>query len=164
MRMRSAGWRAVLAVVAAGALLVLAGSPAHAVGAPAKTKKSCKLLTPAEITGAFGVETGEGTQQGSDCTWQLGDLALSLDVVTKDAKSTFEALRDLARDVGSQPQNVRGIRDKAVFVEIPSFKELLVLKGKRFLFLRLLDIASPVDGETAKTALADLGKKAAKRV
>jgi hypothetical protein len=92
-----------------------------------------------------------------------GDWALSLDVVAKDAKATYSALRDLAKDAGSQPQTVKGIRDKAVYAEIPSFKQLLALKGKKFLFLRLLDIASPVDGETAKTALTDLGRNAAKR-
>jgi hypothetical protein len=60
------------AVVAVGVLLVLAANMAHAAGAPAKTKKSRKLLTPAEITAAFGAEAGEGTQQGTDCTWQVG--------------------------------------------------------------------------------------------
>ncbi len=35
---------------------------------------------------------------------------------------------------------VTGVRDQAVFAEIPSFKVLLVLKGKTFVFLRLLDI------------------------
>jgi hypothetical protein len=161
--MWSGGWRAVPAVVAGITLLLLAGSPAYGVDAAATPKKSCQLLTPAQITTAFGNQAGEGTQQGSDCTWQVGDWALSLDLVTKNAKSTYTALRDLARDAGAQPQTIRGIRDKAVYVEIPSFKQILVLKGKKLLFLRLLDIASPVDGETAKMALTDLGKKAAKR-
>jgi hypothetical protein len=31
------------------------------------------------------------------------------------------------------------------------------------LFLRVLDIASPIDTEVAKTALTDLGKKASRR-
>jgi hypothetical protein len=31
---------------------------------------------------------------------------------------------------------VNGVRDQVVFAEIPSFKQLLVLKGKSFLFLR----------------------------
>ena len=37
-----------------------------------------------------------------------------------------------------------GVRDKAVQPETQSFKELLVLKGKKFLFFRLLDIGSPM--------------------
>jgi hypothetical protein len=159
--MRDRKWRVGQLVVAVGALLALAGSPAAAGG---KTKKSCALLEPSEITAAFHTEAGEGTQQGSDCTWQVGELALSLELTTKDAKSTYNALRDLAADAGSRPEKIRGIRDQAVFAEIESFKELLILKGKRFLFLRVLDIASPIDTETAKTALTDLGKKAAKRV
>jgi hypothetical protein len=159
--MRNRRGRVGLLIVALGALVALAGSPAAAGG---KTKKSCALLKPSEITAAFQAEAGEGTQQRSDCTWQVGDLALSLELTTKDAKSTFGALRDLAEDAGAQPEKIRGIRDQAVFAEIESFKELLVLKGKKFLFLRVLDIASPIDTETAKTALTDLGKKAAKRV
>jgi hypothetical protein len=160
--MRNRTWRTGPLLVAVSALLALAGSPAAAAGG--KTKKSCALLKPSEISAAFQAEAGEGTQQGADCTWQVGDLALSLELTTKDAKSTFEALRDLAADAGSRPEKVRGIRDQAVFAEIESFKELLVLKGKKFLFLRVLDIASPIDTETAKTALTDLGKKASKRV
>jgi hypothetical protein len=162
MRIRSRRWLVVPTLVAAATLL-LAHSPATAT-TPAKAKKSCKLLTPAEITSVFQREAGAGTQKGSDCTWQVGDLALSLDLTTKDAKSTFEALRDLAKNAGAQPRKVTGVRDKAVYAEIQSFKELLVLKGKKFLFLRLLDIASPIDSETAKAALTDLGKKAVKRV
>lgn len=160
--MQRGEWRVVPAALAVGALVALTGGPADAA-APAKAKKSCQLLKPAEITSAFGTEASDGTQQGSDCTWQVGDRALSLELTTKDAKSTFEALRDLAKDAGSPPQKVKGIRDQAVYAEIPSFKELLVLKGKKFLFLRVLDIANPIDTATAKTALTDLGKKAAKR-
>jgi hypothetical protein len=154
--------RRALTVVVVAALLALAASPAAAAGG--KTKKSCALLKPSEISAAFQAEAGEGTQQKSDCTWRVGDLALSLELTTKDAKSTFEALRDLAADAGSRPEKIRGIRDQAVFAEIESFKELLILKGKKFLFLRVLDIASPIDTETAKTALTNLGRKAAKRV
>lgn len=88
---------------------------------------------------------------------------MSLELTTKDAKSTYNALRDLAKDAGAQPEKIKGIRDQAVFTEIESFKELLILKGKKFLFLRVLDVASPIDTETAKTALTDLGKRAAKR-
>mgnify|MGYP003459324242 CR=1 FL=1 len=33
---------------------------------------------------------------GTDCTWQLDRLALSLDVTTRDAKATYGSLRDLA--------------------------------------------------------------------
>jgi hypothetical protein len=160
--MRSGAWRAVSAVVTA--LLVLAGASVSAAGAPVKTKKSCKLLKPAEITRAFQIEASEGTQRGSDCTWQVGDLALSLDLVIKGAKSTYDGLRDLARDAGSQPTTVEMPRAKAVYAEIPLFKELLVLKGKKLLFLRLLDIASPVDGAAAQTVLTDLGTRAVKRV
>jgi hypothetical protein len=153
----------VPALVAAAALLALAGSPAAATAVPGKAKKSCALLKAAEITAAFQTEAGAGTQQGSDCTWQVGDLSLSLELTTKDAKSTFEALRDLATDAGAQPEKINGVRDQAVYAEIESFKELLILKGKKFLFLRVLDIASPIDTEVAKAALTDLGKKAAKR-
>jgi hypothetical protein len=138
--------------------------PTAATTVSVKAKRSCALLNPSEISAAFQTEAGEGTQQRSDCAWQVGDLALSLELTTKDAKSTFEALRDLAADVGAQPETVKGIRDQAVFAEIESFKELLILEGKKFLFLRVLDIASPIDTETAKTALTDLGKKAVKRV
>jgi hypothetical protein len=144
-------------------LVALAGS-GPATAATTKAKRSCELLTPAEITAAFGTESGDGTQQGTDCTWRVGDVVVSLDLTTKAAKSTYESLRDLAQNAGVNPRRVKGIRDKAVYAEIESFKELLVLKGKRFLFLRLLDIASPIDTETAQAALADLGKKASKRV
>jgi dephospho-CoA kinase len=85
-------------------------------------------------------------------------------VRTSDAKATYESLRDLAEEAGSKPVKIKGIRDQAVFAEIPSFKELLVLKGKTFLFLRLLDIQSTVDAATAQTAMTQLGKAAAKRV
>jgi hypothetical protein len=156
--------RRVVPIVTAACTLTLVSVPAANAGVPTKAKKSCQLLRPVEITSAFGIEAGEGTQQGGDCTWNVGDLAVSLELITKDAKSTFEALRDLASDAGAQPQKVTGVRDRAVYAEIQSFKELLVLKGKKFLFLRVLDIASPIDSETAKTALTDLGKKAAKRV
>jgi hypothetical protein len=159
--MRRARGPAVLLVIAAAALLV-SGS---AAAAPAKTKKSCQLLKPAEVTAAFGTEASAGTQQGSDCTWQVGDRALSLELTTKDAKSTFSALRDLAKDAAaSPPERVRGVGNQAVYAEIQSFKQLLVLTGKNFLFLRVLDIASPIDTATAKAALTDLGKKAVKRV
>jgi hypothetical protein len=159
--MRQRRWHVVPIVLTAFMLLLVSST---AAGARASAKaKSCKLLKSSEITSAFQIEAGEGTQQGTDCTWQVGDLALSLDLTTKSAKSTYEALRDLARDAGSRPQTVKGVGNKAVYAEIQSFKELLVLKGKNFLFLRVLDIASPVDSQIAKTALTDLGKKAAKR-
>jgi hypothetical protein len=155
--------RVGLTVGAAAALLALAAGPATATTVPAKAKKSCALLEQSEITAAFQTEAGEGTQQGSDCTWQVGELALSLELTTKDAKSTFEALRDLAADAGSRPERIRGIRDRAVFAEIESFKELLILKGKKLLFLRVLDIASPIDTAVAKAALTDLGKRVSRR-
>lgn len=151
-------------LVAATTLLALVGSAGAAAGAPAKAKKSCELLKPSEITAAFGTESGDGTQKGSDCTWRVADLAVSLDLTTKGAKSTFESLRDLAKNAGAQPRKVAGVRDKAVYAEIQSFKELLVLKGKRFLFLRLLDITNPIDTDMAKAALTELAKKAVKRV
>jgi hypothetical protein len=44
------------------------------------------------------------------------------------------------------------------------FKELLVLKGKKFLFFRVLDVASPMDPDAARTALVEVAKKAVKRV
>jgi hypothetical protein len=150
------------AAVAAGVLLALTADPI-AAGVPVKAQKSCRLLEQSEITAAFQTEASEGIQQGSDCTWQVGDLALSLELTTKDAKSTYNALRDLARGAGAQPEKVKGIRDQVVFAEIESFKELLILKGKKLLFLRVLDIASPIETETAKAVLADLGKKAARR-
>lgn len=156
--------RVVPVLVAATTLLALVGSAGAAAGAPATAKKSCELLIPAEITAAFGTESGDGTQKGSDCTWRVGDLVVSLNLTTKGAKSRFESLRDLAEKAGAQPRKVTGVRDKAVYAEIQSFKELLVLKGKKFLFLRVLDIASPTDTETAKAALTDLAKKAVKRV
>src|SRR5262245_15738457 len=140
--MRSGRRRIVSAVVAVTTLAVVADSAA-AAGAPAKAKRSCDLLTPAEITTAFGTEAGDGTQKGTDCTWRVGELSLSLDLTTKRAKSTFESLRGLAQKAGAQPRKVGGVRDKAVYAEIQSFKELLVLKGKKFLFFRLLDIGSP---------------------
>jgi hypothetical protein len=154
---------AALAVLAAAALLVPA-STASAAGATGKAKKSCKLLKPSEITSAFGIEASGGTQQGPDCTWQVGELPLSLEVVTKDAKATYEGLRDLAEEAGADPVKVKGVRDQAVFAEITSFKELLVLEGKNFLFLRLLDIEDTVDAATAQTAMTQLGKIAARRV
>lgn len=147
-------------LVATGALLTVA-APAGAA-APAKVRP-CRLLKQSEITTVFAMEASRGTV-GSDCTWQLGDLALSLEVTTSDAKATYDSLRDLAEDAGSNPVKVKGIRDQAVFAEIPSFKELLVLKGKTFLFLRLLDIQSTVDAGTAQTAMTQLGKAAVKRV
>jgi hypothetical protein len=161
MPRRTGGWWSAPTLIAAAAIL-LAHTPANA--APTKAKRSCELLTAAEITAAFGTQSGDGTQKGTDCTWRVGGLVVSLDLTTKGAKSTFESLRDLAKKAGAQPRKVSGVRDKAVYAEIQSFKELLVLKGKKFLFLRLLDIASPIDTETAKTALTDLGKKAVKRV
>jgi hypothetical protein len=153
---------AALAVLAAAALLVPA-STASAAGATGKAKKSCKLK-PSEITSAFGVEASRGTQHGPDCTGQVGELPLSLEVATKDAKATYEGLRDLAEEAGADPVKVKGVRDQAVFAEITSFKELLVLEGKNFLFLRLLDIEDTVDAATAQTAMTPLGKIAARRV
>lgn len=129
-----------------------------------KPKKSCKLLKPPEITSAFGMEASPGTQQGPDCTWQVGELALSLETVTKSAKAAYESLRDLAEEAGAEPVAVKGVRDQAVFAEIQAFKQLLVLKGKTFLFLRLLDIQNAVDAATAQTAMTQLGKVAVKRV
>jgi hypothetical protein len=161
--MQRGKWRVVPALVAAGVLMMLAGGPAAAT-APVKAKKSCQLLKPAEITAAFGTEANKGTQQGPDCTCRVGDWALSLELTTKGAKSTFEALRDLAAEAGAPPEKISGIPGQAVYAEIPSFKELLVLKGKSFLFLRVLDIVNPIDTATAKAALTDLGKKAARRV
>jgi hypothetical protein len=156
------GRRLSAVVVATGAILALTGGQAQAT-TPAKVRP-CRLLKQPEITTAFGIEASRGTQMGTDCTWQLGDLALSLDVTTSDAKATYESLRDLAEEAGSKPVKIKGIRDQAVFAEIPSFKELLVLKGKTFLFLRLLDIQSTVDAATAQTAMTQLGKAAAERV
>jgi len=161
--MQSGKWRVVPAAVAVGVLVVLAGGSADA-GAPAKAKKSCQLLKPSEITTAFGTEAGEGTQQGSDCTWQVGDLALSLELTTKAAKSTFEGLRELARDAGAPIQKITHLADQAVFAPVGSFKELLVLKGKKFLFFRVLDIASPMDTDAARTALVEVAKTGVKRV
>jgi hypothetical protein len=146
------------------ALLVLAGGGAAGADIAAKTPKSCKLLKQAEITSAFGTEASSGTQQGPDCIWQVGELPLSLETVTKDAKATYESLRDLAADAGAEPVKVKVPRGRAVFAEITSFKELLVLKGKTFLFLRLLDIENTVDAATAQTAMTQLGEQALKRV
>jgi hypothetical protein len=157
--MRARRWSLPILITAAARLLA---GPASA--SPTKAKRSCELLTPAEITAAFGAESGAGSQDGTDCTWRVGELVVSLDLTTKGAKSTFESLRDLAKDAGANPQKVRGVRDKAVYAEIQSFKELLVLKGKKFLFLRVLDIVSPIGTDAAKAALTDLAKKAVKRV
>jgi nucleotide-binding universal stress UspA family protein len=156
--------RAAPALAASIALLVLAGGGTAGADIAAKTPKSCQLLKPEEITSAFGMEAGRGTQQGPDCTWQVGELPLSLETVTKDAKATYESLRDLAADAGAEPVKVKVPRGRAVFAEITSFKELLVLKGKTFLFLRLLDIENTVDAATAQTAMTQLGKQALKRV
>jgi hypothetical protein len=161
--MQRGKWRVVPAAVAVGALVALAGGSAAAT-APAKAKKSCQLLKPAEITSAFAIEAGDGQQQGSDCTWKVGDWALSLELTTKAAKSTFEGLRDLAKDAGAPTQKITHLGDQAVFAPIESFKELLVLKGKKFLFFRVLDIASPMDTDAARTALVEVAKKAVKRV
>ena len=146
------------------ALLVLGGARTAASDVAAKTKKSCQLLKPADISTAFGLEASRGTQQGPDCTWQVGALALSLETVTKSAKAAYESLRDLAEEAGAEPVAVKGVRDQAVFAEIQAFKQLLVLKGKTFLFLRLLDIQNAVDAATAQTTMTQLGKIAVKRV
>jgi len=148
------------------ATIVLLASPLAGIAAAAAPGKvrPCKLLKQSEITTAFGMEATRGSAMGTDCTWQLDGLALSLDVTTSDAKATYESLRDLAEKAGSQPVKVTGVPDQAVFAEIPSFKEMLVLKGKRFLFLRLLDIENKVDAATAQAAMTQLGKSAAKRV
>jgi hypothetical protein len=153
------------ALAAAVTLLVLVGS-GPAAGAAGTAKKSCQLLKPAEITSAFGTEASSGTQQGPDCTWQVGELPLSLETVTEDAKATYESLRDLAEEAGAgaEPVKVKVPRGRAVFAEITSFKQLLVLKGKTFLFLRLLDIENTVDAATAQTRMTQLGKQALKRV
>jgi nucleotide-binding universal stress UspA family protein len=151
------------ALVAAATLLVLVGG-GPAAGAAGTAKKSCQLLKPAEISSAFGTEASSGTQQGPDCTWQVGELPLSLETVTEDAKATYESLRDLAEEAGAEPVKVKVPRGRAVFAEITSFKQLLVLKGKTFLFLRLLDIENTVDAATAQTAMTQLGKQALKRV
>ena len=160
--MLSGKWRVPTAVAATVIPLLFAGTAGADIAA--KAPKSCKLLKPAEISSAFGMEASRGTQQGPDCTWQVGGLPLSLEVVTKDAKATYESLRDLAEDAGADPVKVNGVRDQVVFAQIPSFKELLVLKGKTFLFLRLLDIEDTVDAATAQTAMTQLGKTAVKRV
>ena len=154
-----------LAAILVGAMLasIAAGEAAAATAAPGKVRP-CKLLKQSEISTAFGLEASRGSAMGTDCTWQLDGLALSLDVTTRDAKATYESLRDLAEEAGSKPVKVNGVRDQAVFAEIPSFKELLVLKGKTFLFLRLLDIEKRVDTVTAQTAMTPLAKSAAKRV
>jgi hypothetical protein len=160
--MQRGKWRVVPAAVAVGALMALASGPA-AAQAPAKVKP-CKPLKPSEISTAFGVEAGKGVAQGSDCTWRIGEAALSLEVVTKDAKSSFESLRELAQSAGSPIQKITRLGDQAVFAPIESFKQLLVLKGKKFLFFRVLDIASPIDVDTARTALVEVAAKAVKRV
>jgi hypothetical protein len=159
--MRRHGSRVIAVLVATGGLLAITGGTATA--SPGKVRP-CKLLKQSEITTAFGMEASRGSAMGSDCTWQLDGLALSLDVTTSEAKATYESLRDLAADAGSKPVKVNGVRDQAVFAEIPSFKELLVLKGKTFLFLRLLDIEKRIDAVTAQTAMTPLGKSAAKRI
>ena len=151
------------AIVIATSAMLAFSAPATATGAPGKVRP-CKLLKQSEITAAFGMDASRGSAMGTDCTWQLDGLALSLDVTTSDAKATYESLRDLAAEAGSEPAKVKGVRDQAVFAEIPSFKELLVLKGKTFLFLRLLDIENKVGAATAQTAMTPLGKSAAKRV
>jgi hypothetical protein len=160
--MRRGKWRVVPALVAASVLVMLAGGSA-AADAPAKVKP-CRPLKPSEISTAFGVEAGKGTAQGSDCTWRIGESTLSLEVVTTNAKASFESLRDLAQDAGSTTQKITRLGDQAVFAPIESFKQLLVLEGKKFLFFRVLDIASPMDTETARTALVEVAKKAVKRV
>jgi hypothetical protein len=160
--MQRGKWRVAPAAVAVGALVVLAGRSA-AADVPTKVKP-CKPLKPSEISTAFGVEAGKGVAQGSDCTWQIGERTLSLEVVTKTAKSSFESLRELARSAGSPIQKVTRLGDQAVFASIESFKELLVLDGKKFLFFRVLDIASPMDTDTARTALVEVAAKAVKRV
>jgi hypothetical protein len=149
--------------VASGAILAVPLAEGAAGTAPEKVRP-CRVLKQSEITTAFGIEASRGRAMGADCTWQLGTLALSLEATTSDAKATYESLRDLAEEAGSKPAKVKGIRDQAVFAEIQSFKELLVLKGKTFLFLRLLDIEGTVDTATAQTAMTQLGKNAAKRV
>jgi nucleotide-binding universal stress UspA family protein len=149
--------------LAAVTLLVLVGA-GPAAGAAGTAKKSCQLLKPAEITSAFRTEASSGTQQGPDCTWQVGELPLSLEAVTEDAKATYESLRDLSEEAGAEPVKVKVPRGRAVFAEITSFKQLLVLKGKTFLFLRLLDIENTVDAATAQTRMTQLGKQALKRV
>jgi hypothetical protein len=150
-------------LVGAMSASIAAGQAADAGAMPGKVRP-CKLLKQSEITTAFGMEASRGSAMGTDCTWRLDGLALSLDVTTSDAKATYESLRDLAEQAGSKPAKVTGVRDQAVFAEIPSFKELLVLKGKTFLFLRLLDIENKVDAVTAQTAMTPLGRSAAKRV
>jgi hypothetical protein len=160
--MQRGKWRGMAALVTASGLLALAGSPAGA-DAPSKVRP-CKPLKTSEITAAFGVEAGKGTAQGSDCTWQIGENTLSLEIVTRDAKSTFAALRDLAQDAGSQTQRVTRLGDAAVFAPIESFKQLLVLEGKKLLFIRVFDIVSPLEVEAARTALVEVAAKAVKRV
>jgi hypothetical protein len=150
-------------LIATGALLAGLAGEGVATAAPGKVR-ACKLLRRPEIASAFGTEAGRGTAMGTDCTWQLDGVALSLDATTSDAKATYESLRDLAEEAGSTPMKVTGVRDQAVFAEIPSFKELLVLKGKTFLFLRLLDIQNTVDATTAQQAMTKLGTSATKRL
>jgi hypothetical protein len=54
-----------------------------AAAAPDKVRP-CKLLKQSEITTAFGLEASRGSAMGTDCTWQIDGLALSLDVTTRN--------------------------------------------------------------------------------
>jgi hypothetical protein len=139
--------------------------------AAAKTKNGCKAITTDDVNAAFGDITGSEAPEGTptkfkgytSCTWNFPTgvtVFIGVDKVSKVAKQDFNERRDAA-----DAEKVPGLK-KSFFapVETGEGGTVTFIDGKTFVNLQFFTTGVVEDPDAVKDALADLAKKAAKKL
>ena len=130
-------------------VLALLALPGLALAAP----EPCKLLTPAEISGALGSTFGQGQPIGTTgCSW---DSAKPHMIVTVSLWPPAEWDRLKAGSMpGTTNTPVSGLGDDAFYTTIAQYVVLYVKKGQTVYLFKVYGVKDPAKQMTAEKTLA----------
>jgi hypothetical protein len=151
---------ALFAVIVAVFVFVAGSAPVpRVVVAAAAPPAPCSLLTPAEVSDAFGVAVKAGELANPTlCTWAAGGKRLTL-LITDD--KNFAGARQAAGLPDITVDTIPGIGDDAVMTTTgTTFASIMVKKGPVYFMLRVYGF--PLD--QAKTKEKTLAAAAAKKI
>jgi hypothetical protein len=150
---------ALSALIAPVAIFVSVLAPAPHVVVAAEPTDPCSLLTPAEVSDAFGVAVKAGEPANPTlCSWAAGGKRLTL-LITDEPH--FAGARKGAELPGVTIETVPGVGDDAVLTTTGgTFASIVVKKGAVYFMLRVYGF--PVD--QAKVKEKALAAAAAKKI
>jgi hypothetical protein len=146
----------VLSVLIVVSFVVTASASTQRMAVPA-SPEPCSLLTPAEVSDAFGVAVKAGEPANPTlCSWSAGGKRLTL-LITDDKH--FAGARKNGDLPGITIETVSGVGDDAVLTTTSgNFPSIMVKKGAVYFMLRVYGF--PIDQAKAKEkALATAAAK-----